>query len=666
MKLTPLAVGAVLGALSAFSLALPAQAASAQTQPLGAAASTEIAHFNVYLPLSNQAALEQLLKDQTDPSSTRFHAWLTPTEFKQQFGPSRAAVAAASSLLRAAGFTIVAERTQSLVVEGPVSALEKTFSTHMQWVRTRHGNVKLAAEGQHLTLPQALNALGAVIPEFTARELAQPHSHVVERNLQSSPNARAPVGAQGSPGSQTPPGIRLSSSEFYYPNDLAEAYQNPSFRAEVVPNGGRHPAQIAGVGSHIGIVISSVIDPEDLASTFNSDFNLGPGEDLIQAYSKFSNLPVPTVTIRPVLGGSGAFDPNTGDAAEASLDTQMSLGTAPGAQETLYNVPDLSDDSIIAGYTDIDEDNLVDVVSSSFGECELFYTAPYNGGVDFTGILNVYHALFQQGNAQGITFVASSGDNGAYECNTVDYIVNQAQGTSFILGVNTPAADPNVTAVGGTNLVTSATPGPNDATYLTENADYDPRIAEDVYFPNDPVSNNIWGSGGGVSTIFRKPLYQFLASTASTTHRTLPDVSLMMGGCPGDADLAKENCVALPRSATLVWIGGELALLIGTSSSSPQFAGVLALAVELNGGRLGNVNPQLYALGALQTLAGGEKAPTALHFYHRVAEGNNGFYKVAPGQSYSEVLGQGTLDVKNFLAIPFAPAAGTPDTTSNP
>ena len=72
-------------------------------------------------------------------------------------------------------------------------------------------------------------------------------------------------------------------------------------------------------------------------------------------------------------------------------------------------MPDLSDDSIIAAYTDVDEDNLVDVANSSFGGCELFYTAPYNGGVDMTGILKVYHALFQQGNAQGITFVASSG-----------------------------------------------------------------------------------------------------------------------------------------------------------------------------------------------------------------------------------------------------------------
>ena len=648
MKLTALAAGAALGALSVFSSALPAQTAPAQAQVMSTAASSDLAHFNVYLPLTHQDELDQLLQEQTDSSSSSYHAWLTPAQFKQRFGPSRASVAAATALLNSAGFSVIAERTQNLVVQGPASAVNKTFATHLQWVRMRHGNLKLAAQGNRLTLPQALAAIGAVVPEFTAHEFAQPHSRLVQRAVLAAPD------------------FRFSSVGFYYPNDLSEAYQSPSFRAQIVPRGGRHPQQIAGIGSHIGIVISSTIDPNDLAATFNSDFKRSNGQDLVQAYSKVSNLPVPTVNVHLVLGGSGPFNPNTADGAEASLDTQMSLGTAPGAQETLYDIPDLSDDSIIAGYTDADEDNLVDVASSSFGGCELFYTAAYNGGVDMTGILKIYHALFQQGNAQGITFVASSGDNGAQGCNTVDYIVNQAQGTSFILGVEHPAVDPNVTAVGGTNLVTSATPGPDDATYLTENADFDPRVCEDVFFLNDPVCNNIWGSGGGVSTIFAKPAYQLLAPTGNARHRTIPDVSLMMGGCPGDADLAAQDCTVLPRSATLVWIGGDLALLVGTSSSAPEFAGVVALAVELNGGRLGNLNPQIYALGALQTLVGGANAPAPLRFYHRVASGNNGFYKVKPGQAYSEVLGQGTLDVKNFLGVPFAPAAGTPDTASNP
>src|SRR5690348_13865458 len=102
MKVTPLAAGAVLGALSAFIPALPAQAAPVQMQALAAAAPGDIARFNVYLPLTHQDQLQQLLQDQTDPQSSRYHAWLTPLEFRQQFGPSQASIAAASALLRAA------------------------------------------------------------------------------------------------------------------------------------------------------------------------------------------------------------------------------------------------------------------------------------------------------------------------------------------------------------------------------------------------------------------------------------------------------------------------------------------------------------------------------------------------------------------------------------
>jgi subtilase family serine protease len=466
------------------------------------------------------------------------------------------------------------------------------------------------------------------------------------------------------------PNFRLSSIlSFFYPNDLNEAYQLPSFQTEVDPLHSRRPAQIAGVGSHIGIVISSVIDPDDLGLTFNSSVPFGGGQNLIQAYSENSNLPVPKVKIRKVGTGSGPFDPNADAAAEASLDTQMSLGTAPGAKETLYDIEDLTDASVLAGYTAVDEDNAVDVVSSSFGECELDFTKAYNGGVDFTGILKAYHALFQQGNAQGITFVASSGDSGALACVSAAFANNPTDGTSFVAGVEHPAADPNVTGVGGTNLQTAAMPGVDDATYVSENADFDPLLPAEFELNSGAivsVNNNTWGSGGGFSQVFDKPLYQFLVNTGSNRHRAVPDVSLMMGGCPLGADIDKQNCLALPRSAALIWIGGELAALIGTSSSSPEIAGVLALAVELNGGRLGNVNPLIYTLSAVQTLAGGAKAPKPLQFFHRETSGNNNFFTVKPGQAYSEVLGNSTLDVKNFLQLQFVAPAGAPNTLSNP
>jgi subtilase family serine protease len=653
MRIRSAATGAVMGAFFAFTLLPQVVPAAVQAEKtLGAAEQNAVAHFNVFLPLTHTDALEKLLQGQTDSTSASYHQWLTPAQFKQQFGPNPADVARTKALLQSEGFTIVSEKTQNLEVEGSVANVEKLFNTRLNRVQTKHGNIKLAAAEGHVNLPQALASMGAVVPEFTTHLAAHVHSRVLK------------------PLTNAVPVFRLSSNDsFFYPNDLNEAYQLPSFQTEVRPPFSRHPKQIAGVGSHIGIVISSVISPTDLASTFNSTLPLGGGVNLIQAYSANSNLPVPTVTIRPVDGGSGAFNPNTDDALEASLDTQMSLGTAPGAQETLYNMPDLSDASIIDAYAAVNEDNVVDVVSSSFGECELDFTPAYNGGVDFTSILKTFHSLFQQGNAQGITFLASSGDNGGVPCVSEAFANNPTNGTSFVPGVENPASDPNVTGVGGTNLQTTATPGVDDAAYTSENADFDPRVPAQFQISATTtvtVSNNTWGSGGGISSVFSKPFYQYLVHTGSDRHRSVPDVSLMMGGCPGDADLAAQDCTVLPRSAVIIWVDGQAFLVIGTSSSSPEMAGVLAMAVELNGSRLGNVNPLIYGLSAVQTLFGGVKAPKQLQFFHRGIEGNNNAFTVEPGQAYSEVLGNSTLDVKNFLGLQAAAAAGAPNTPSNP
>jgi subtilase family serine protease len=651
MKIRSFVTGAVLGTLGITCASLPHSASAAgRVQSLRAASQDAITRFSIYLPLSNPAALEQLLQDQTNEASTHYHEWLTPETFKSRFGPKPTDVEKAKSLLEAAGFTVLAEHTQSLEVEGTVSAVDNAFATQLEQVRTPKGLIRLAASDRHLTLPQALASMGAVIPQFRPL-FAHVHSQRGRKLSALSPLERL-----------------SSSNSVYYPNDLNEAYQLPSFRTKVTPLHGRAPAQIAGVGSTIGIVISSVINPADLANAFNSSFTSG-GVPIVQAYSANSNLPVPTVTIRPVDGGSGPFNAGSGDAFEASLDAQMSLGTAPGAREIIYDMPELSDDAILDAYTAVDEDNVVDVVSSSFGECELDFTAAYNGGNDLTGLLKTFHALFQQGNAQGITFLASSGDNGAPECVSAAFANNPTNGTNFVLGVSSPANDPNVTGVGGTNLQTTATPGVDDAKYKAENADFDPRVPAVVPVSATQtftVGNNTWGSGGGFSQIFAKPAYQSLVDTRSATHRAVPDVSLMMGGCPNDADLAALDCTAAPRSAVIIWFAGEPRTVIGTSSSSPELAGVLALAVELNGGRLGNVNPLIYALSAVQTLAGGTRAPQALQYFHRNISGNNNGYSVKPGQAFSEVLGNNTLDVKNFLQLQEAAPAGAPNTPSNP
>ena len=652
----PLFTGALLGSLVLSGISSRDTAAATTST----ADQNATATFNVYLPLTNTDSLENLLSQQTDTTSVNYRKWLTPAQFKQQFGPSSASFATARAALESAGFTIVAEHTQNLTAQGSIAAVEKLFSTQLKQVPSRNGSMQWAAANHgQLNLPATLASLGAVIPEFAPQLTAHVHSHVVA--------TAASTGVLAGGGGAT--AARLANTDsFFYANDLNEAYQLPSFKAEFTPLFARKPVQLAGVGSTIGIVISSVIDPADLAASFNSSITSGTTTDL-QDYSTVSNLPVPTVTYHPVNGGSAAFNPASPDSDEASLDTQMSLGTAPGAKEIVYDMPELTDANIMAAYTQVDDENVVDVVSSSFGECELDFIAAANGGVDFTSILKQFHALFQQGNAQGITFLASSGDNGAPGCIPPAFQSNPTTaGTNFVLGVENPADDPNITAVGGTNLQTTAKPTSNDVTYTSENANFDPRLPEQeqIGTVTFEAGNNTWGSGGGFSQIFAKPAYQFLVPTGSLVHRSVPDLSLMMGGCPGDADLTKQNCTELPRSAVIVWIGGAPELLIGTSSSSPEMAGVIALAIEKSGGRLGNVNPMIYELSALQTLLGGANAPASFQYFHRDISGNNNGYAVSPGQAYSEVLGNSTLDVRNFLSLQGVPAAGAPDTASNP
>jgi subtilase family serine protease len=616
-----------------------------------------VVQFSVFLPPQNETALDALVSAQTDPNSPLYHQWLSVAQYRAQFGPSPAAFAQAQSALQKAGFTIVGQQTQNIIVQGTVAAVNTLLSTQLEPVQTKNGHWTWGASHGALTLPQTLSALGATISAFRPQLEAHVHSHVA---------AKTAAGVALTAGSSVTSEPRIGVADsFYLADDLNEAYTLPSFLTEARPLLKFAPAQIAGVGSTIGIVISSVIDPADLAASFNESIELGPNID-IQDYSAVSNLPVPTVTIRPVDGGSGPFEPSD-DALEASLDTQISTGTAPGAKEILYNIPDLSEASITDAYAAVDDDSAVDVVSSSFGQCELDFIAAANDGTSFVSDLVTLHRLFEQGNAQGITFLASSGDNGAVPCLSPAFNSNPQPGTTaFVLGVETPADDPNVTAVGGTNLQTQATPTVNDVTYLSENADFDPRnnIIATLVNPGDvTITNNTWGSGGGISQIFFKPAYQFLVNTASFTQRTVPDVSLQMGGCPGDAS---QDCLVLPRSAFILFFDGGITLVIGTSASSPEMAGVVALAVERAGTRLGNVNPLIYSLSLQQTLAGGVNAPQAFQFFHRNISGNNNGFTVSPGQAYSEVLGNSTLDVKNFLNLQGAASAGPPGTATNP
>jgi subtilase family serine protease len=407
--------------------------------------------------------------------------------------------------------------------------------------------------------------------------------------------------------------------------------------------------------------MSSDYLPSDVAAVFDNE-----------KWTATTGLPDPTLYADVAIDGGGGL--YGGAFAEVSIDTQSEIGGAPGAQVILYDIPDLSDGNIFAGYVNAIESNQVDVLSASFGECELYYFPRYNDGQDYRGILTAEHELFLQGNAQGITFLASSGDSAGKECASLSYFNGETG--QFIAGVSTPAADPNVTAVGGGNLVTTYIPGSLDSAYATENAWSDPEIPYDPYGFGANVYGGVWGAGGGVSAMWPAPTYQSLVTTGSTA-RSVPDIGMQVGGCPGGISILNKKsgfCDGnnnpndgdgnTDRSygifAIAVGQGGGFFGYIGTSLSSPEFAGVLALLIEQNG-RMGNVNTYLYGLAATQATEG-----KVAKYLHTEIPGFNGLIQSNISPTYNVSTGIGTPIVKTLVGAGTALPAGTPQTLSNP
>ncbi len=546
----------------------------------------------VHLPLRNSSALDQLIQAQSTQNSPQYHQFLTPAQFRTQFGPTASDLQTVASTLKAQGFT-TAFTSQGIVADAPQSVVQRVFSIQLSRRTTtlsRGTPVTLMQADKAPTLPAALTAVHAQVAAFAPLPVARPDFAKV---------STAPISDN-----------RYSTDGPYWFDDLKQAYTYPAYQTAT------------GRGRTIGIVAACDFLDSDNALYFGHE-----------------NLPVPNVERRPVDGGSPPFDINNGDCDEVSLDVQQSGGSAPGATIVVYEAPDAS---IAPSFIDMDtaivEDNKADVVSTSFGLCELYFTAAYNGGEDFTYLETQFHDIYRQGNAQGISFMNSSGDNGALGC-------TDTTGAIATFGVEWAANDSDVTGVGGTNLVTTSN-GTLKSAYVSENAN------DDQFSPaSGEPAGAVWGSGGGKSTFWAKPLYQYLVNTGASM-RTVPDVAMHMGGCP----VGSVQPCGPDRSSDVTALGGGLYLLIGTSASSPEFAGLQAVQDQLVGGRVGNANYVLYALAALGTVGHGP-------IFHNNIPGNNGYPST---HGYNYVVGNGTPYGSQYVLDPFGAMAGNPQTPSNP
>lgn len=346
------------------------------------------------------------------------------------------------------------------------------------------------------------------------------------------------------------------------------------------PNGGFTPSDLRTAYN-----LNSV--PSKGAGQVIAQFQLGKfNQSDIDAYCKQFGLPPAKIKI--IKSGEGAAPGANG---EVTLDIELAHAIAPDSEIYIYESSNSLQD-ILNAYNKIVTDNIAKQVTSSWGLGEDFKSVTLQ--------LQAENAIFQQMAAHGQSMFAAAGDSGAYE--------GYGMGSDKLI-VADPAAQPYVTAVGGTNLTVNQ----QDGSYV-----------------NEVVWNDGQGAagGGGVSTVWPIPSWQNNVSTVySKTNRNVPDVSLHAGSTTGYA----------------IYYQGQWTAFGGTSCAAPLWAGFIAcvnqgLAAN-NKPALGFANPTLYTIG--------NSSSHATNFFD-VVTGDNLFYKAGPG--YDNATGWGSFNGANLYA----------------
>ncbi len=83
---------------------------------------------------TNQAGMERLLQQISDPASPNYRHYLTPAQFSEQFGPSVEDYQRVLDFARTNGLTVIATYSNRMVlnVSGEVPDIEKAFRVTMQ------------------------------------------------------------------------------------------------------------------------------------------------------------------------------------------------------------------------------------------------------------------------------------------------------------------------------------------------------------------------------------------------------------------------------------------------------------------------------------------------------------------------------------------------------
>jgi subtilase family serine protease len=530
-----------------------------------------------------EAALQQLMEEQQSKNSPNFHAWLTPEQFGQQFGPADADVHAVTDWLTSHGFQSIKVSKGKTLVEfsGNVGQVRNAFGTEI-----RKYNVKGEEHFANVTEPQIPAALAPVVRGI--RSLHNFHPQAQLKHLGSFRRMET--------GEIRPLFTYTDSNGQFFglgPADFATIYNITT------------PVATAGAGQSIAIVAQSNINLQDITD-FRAMFGL-------PAYAAGQ--------LNVILNGPdpGLVD---GDEGESDLDVEWAGAVAPAATINFVVTQSTQTDAtfgIDGSAVYIVDNNISPILSESYGSCE---AGLGTGGNAF------YNSLWQQAAAEGITVVISAGDNGSAACDPGQNAANQDAAAAGV-AVNGIASTPYNIAMGGTDFdqvgkeatfwsttnSSTTTPPEIPATakgYIPETTWNDSCAAAGsttactaaIINTNSSSGIDLTAGSGGPSTVYTGSVKPSWQAGLGDTARDLPDVSLFSSDgqnksfyiiCQSDQDPTGGTGCNLTTSAS---VGThDFQAVGGTSAATPTFAAIMALVIQQQAGqRQGVANYVLYSL----------------------------------------------------------------------
>jgi subtilase family serine protease len=388
---------------------------------------------------------------------------------------------------------------------------------------------------------------------------------------------------------------------------------------------------------------------------FNQAFGLQPmcGEEGVTCapgMPTFSELAINgSPDTKPQPGNGTHLEDKSAWALEVALDVETSHAIAPMANillvhsnnaETLgvQGFPQMmkAEDYVVSNH-------LAQVISQSFASAE----DAFNG----TASLQNLRYAFQHAAENGVTVLGSSGDGGT--ANGMKSPVATGGNLIPYPTVVWPASDPLVTGVGGTYLCTDPTADTNDPRTVYIKPGIGAKCGN--AFNTAGAAEVAWTfSGGGFSRVFARPSYQAgPLPTGSTTipasSRGVPDIGLQASSATGALVY-----LSLPPDGNNSNISHTGWYDIGgTSLSCPQWAGLVAIADQMNGGQgLGLINDELYELAANPATYADDffdiaQTGDATHVNDNQGDPSVPGYPATPG--WDPITGLGTPNAANLI-----------------